>query len=117
RLELVRNGQDRCGVDAALADGLTVGPGSGHARNEVRVLLAIPLRVGIGRLSADHRDVVVEARVPDAVVLPHKRTGLRELAREIRRRGFRAARRGGTLGPEAGHDEVPAGWGELSTAW
>ena len=44
--------------------------------------------------------------MPDAVVLPHKRTGLRELAREIRRRRLRPEGRGVALVLEHDHEDV-----------
>ena len=71
--QLIGNRLHRRRVDAARAHGLPVRPHD--AREDVlEARHAVALRVGIGRLAGDHRDVVAEADVRGAVVLAQQLT-------------------------------------------
>ena len=84
RGELIADRLHRGRIDATLPECLAVFAGS--LRGELDELDAITLRRRVGRLAADLRDVVVEARVPDAEVLREQLSLLDERAVEVARR-------------------------------
>jgi hypothetical protein len=87
-LQLRGDALDAGGIDAALADELPAG--GGESRKEVVVELAVGLGLGVRRLSADHRDVVVEAEVPGPVVVGDQGALRGQVVGEIRDRRARA---------------------------
>ena len=103
--ELVRDRQRRARVDAALPDRLAVRVGP--ERHEVREDLAVGLRHRVGRLSADHRDVVAQALVRDRVVLRQELALGDERAREVLRVGVGAEGLDVVLVLEHDHEDVP----------
>ncbi len=91
----------RARVHAADAERLPVA--ADRAGLQVDVVRAVRLRVGVRRLPADQRDVVVEALVADPVVLRDQRPVGRQRLGEVGRRGVRRERRAVALVLE--HDQ------------
>src|SRR5713101_6873137 len=82
--ELIGDRLDGSGIDTALAEVLAIGRGDGGTETSVEE--AVRLRCDVRTLSAHHRDVVVEARMADRVVLAEELALLREGLRQVRRR-------------------------------
>jgi hypothetical protein len=84
-LELVGDGQGCGRIDATRPDELTV-EGRRHT-DELRVVDAVGLGLGVGRLAAHHGDVVAETQVARAVVLLHEQALSHQLLGQVRRGG------------------------------
>src|ERR1700722_10572472 len=69
-VELIRKSLDGGRIDAAVADGLTVGGSAGERK--IRVDLAIVAGIRCSSLATEHGDVIVETYVAGAVVLVEK---------------------------------------------
>lgn len=107
--ELVGDGANALGIHATRAGKLAVGVGLFGGGREFAKRRAVGLRSGVGRLPADHGDVVVQAEMADAVIAGQQRALLGQFLGEIRSDRLRAER--DLIGLVLQHDDehVPHG--------